>query len=96
MRTIVHGEGVDEALEAALERWPNAGEVWEAMTWLLARDPLIGKAITESGSARTYAIDGAESRGWPTLVVVYVWETERITITDAKYSEPKFQKAGRA
>jgi hypothetical protein len=96
VRTIIHGDGVDGALELVLEDWPLAGEVWEAITWLISRDPFIGTALTESGNIRAYALDGAVSRGWPTLVVMYIIEPQEVTVTDARYSQPKFAQAGRA
>lgn len=96
MRTIRTEWEVDEALNKALEKWPRADEVWEAMIWAIARDATVGTALSESGAVRSYTIQGAQSVGWPTLTVAYRIENSHVTFYEARFEDAKAPQAGRA
>lgn len=42
MRSIREEPDVQRAVDEACDRWERAQEAWDALTWVLARDPTIG------------------------------------------------------
>jgi hypothetical protein len=94
VKTLRHQPDVDLALREALEQWSRADEVWDAITWTIARDNSVGKPLSEAGNVRTYTIQGAISVGWPTLTIIYRVESERIVIEAAKFERPRHVQAG--
>jgi hypothetical protein len=97
VRTIRHQPAAADAYDAAFDQWERADEVWNAMEWTLARDPIAGVALTESGHVRSFIIQGARSVGWPTLTVIYTNDNEdQITIHEAIFEEAGTYKAGLA
>lgn len=94
MRTVRHERDADVALEAAKDKWSGTNAVCEALTWTLARDPLAGTPLSESGNVQAYTIQGARSANWPTLTAVYQTEGDVISIETAKFEEPKNIQSG--
>ena len=75
-------------------KWPRARDAWEALTWIVSRDPQEGKAVTESGRTRAITIEGARSIGFPTLTLVYEIQNPKIIIHDALFTDAKYAEAG--
>lgn len=97
MRTIRHEASASQAFDKALEKWPRAEEVWNAIEWTLARDPDAGTALNEAGTLRAYKIHGARSVGWPTLYVIYRLDgPEALVFEDAVFEEAGPYRAGHA
>ena len=96
MRGVRHEDDADAALRLALDRWERADEVWDAAIWNIARDPTIGIAVTESGNVRSLTIQGARSIGWPTLTVLYEFNSEMVIVHDALFKEAGAYKPGYA
>jgi hypothetical protein len=96
VRSIIEDSRVSRAIDDAKMRWPRAEDAWEAITWVIVRDPLIGIAVTESGNVRSFTFDGAKSIGLPTVTVVYETQHLVIVVQDALFQEPRFAQAGRA
>jgi hypothetical protein len=94
--SVIEDSRVSSAVDDAKMRWPRAEDAWEAVVWVLARDPLIGKAITESGRVRSFTFDGARSIGLPTVTVMYEFQHIVVVVRDALFKESKFTRAGRA
>ena len=96
MHSIVEDSRVSRAIDDAKMRWPRADDAWEAITWVIARDPFIGVAVTESGNVRSFTFDGAKSIGLPTVTILYEVQPTVIVVRDAVFQEPEFARAGRA
>jgi hypothetical protein len=87
---------VTERLAWACEKWPRAEQAWDAITWALARDPDIGRPLSESGDIRHVVWRGAKSIGMPEIAVTYRISTQFIEILDADFAEAKASQAGSA
>ena len=96
MYGIIEDSRVSRAVDDASLRWPRANDAWEAITWVIARDPLIGVAVTESGKVRSFTFDGAKSIGLPTVTVLYEIEPTVIVVRDAVFRDAEFTRPGRA
>src|SRR5690349_16400151 len=83
--TIREENAAQKALDAALERWDRARDAWEAITWVLARDPEVGEPVTESGTVRAYTIEGARSIGLPTITLLYEISIFQLIVHDARF-----------
>jgi hypothetical protein len=94
--TVVEQPRVSRAIDDAKDRWPRAHDAWETISWTLARDPQVGKSLTESGLTRSFTIEGARSIGMPTVTVLYAIARFEITVHDATFKEARFAQAGRA
>jgi hypothetical protein len=95
MRELREEARVGEALARACEKWPRAEDAWNALTWAIARDPKIGRPLTESGDLRNVISEGAASIGIPTISVTYSVSEPTIQILDAEFTEPRSTQAGR-
>ncbi len=91
MRTIREEAAARFALDAALERWSRAADAWEAVTWVVARDPEIGTPLL-----RAYTFDGVRSLDLPTVTVLYEVTEEVIVVHAARFVESRHRDAGRA
>lgn len=87
MLGVVEEWAVTIAVAKAESRWRRAKLAWEAITWIVARDPEVGVPITDSGKTRTLQLVGARSIDEPTVTVVYVIEDGRIVIHDARFED---------
>ena len=58
MRTIREEVAAQRAVDAACERWAGADEAWSVVTWVLARDPTVGRPLREGGNVRTSPCKG--------------------------------------
>lgn len=84
------------AFDDATERWAGTSDAWEAATWVILRDPEIGTAISEDGKLRSFTYDGTKSTKQPTITLLYEISVHEMIIRAAKFSEPKYVRAGRA
>jgi hypothetical protein len=96
VRTIREENAASTALDDVLDRWSRTTDAWEAITWIIARDLEIGTAVNESGSVRTYLLDGVRSIDLLTVTLLYEIADIEIIILDARFSEPRHQDFGRA
>lgn len=96
MHTVIEEPAVSEAVDDAHEKWARADDAWDAVKWVLARDPEVGDPVTESGRTRSFVLDGARSIGLPTVHVIYEMQNPYIIVHDAKFEEAKYGQAGRA
>lgn len=96
MRSVIEDSRVSRALDDAKRKWPRAGDAWDAVVWVIARDPTIGIPLTESGATRSFTFDGAKSIGMPTVTVLYEVQHIVIVVHDALFQEATFAQAGRA
>jgi len=85
------------AFAEAVQRWARADDAWKGVTWVLARDPVSdSKPLNETGKLRVFTSEGARSIGLPTLTVIYEYDTQYVTIRDARFSDAKASFSGRA
>jgi plasmid stabilization system protein ParE len=96
VRNVIEEERVRRAVDDALTRWPRAEDAWEAVTWVVARDPRAGTAETESGNTRSFTFEGARSIGMPSVTIIYEITEWAIIIHDALFTDSKHGQAGKA
>lgn len=85
------------ALDSAIDCWRDTERAWEAVEWAIARDPLVGLPLSESGKIRGFVYDGARSIGQPDIQVIYEIATRsEICVRSAQFSDAKASQAGRA
>lgn len=94
MLTLVHEPAVDLKLVKAEDRWDRAILVWELATYTLARDPEVGKVMTESGKTRSFTYPGAYSVGQPALTIVYEIAVTQIIVHDVMFEDAKNARIG--
>jgi len=95
VRDVAEEPEVQRAVDDACDRWPRAGEAWDALTWVLARDAEIGTSLNEDGNRRVITLEGARSIDLPTLNAVYRVELRRILVERVRFSDAKAHQAGR-
>jgi hypothetical protein len=96
VRSILEEPRVQRAVDEAEDKWPRARDSWEAVTWIVARDPKAGKPATESGRIRAFTFEGASSIGLPSVTVIYEITDEAIVVHDATFMDARHGPAGRA
>jgi hypothetical protein len=96
VRGVVESSRASRAVDDAKLRWPRADDAWEAVTWVLARDPEIGMPLRESGTSRAFTLDGAKSIGLPTVTVVYEFDPSTVVIHDALFEDAAYDRSGLA
>lgn len=94
MRTVVEQPGIAHVVDEARERWPRSDDAWNAVTWVVARDPEVGVALSESGRTRALTLNGARSIGLPSVTIVYVIGEQAITIEAAQFEDAPYGPAG--
>lgn len=86
---------VAEALAEACNKWPRTEDAWEAITWVLSKDPkLCGTPLNETGNLRVMIYAGAKSIGMPDIRLIYRISNPTIELLDAEFTEPKYAAAG--
>jgi hypothetical protein len=93
---VVLDSGVARDLEAACEKWSGTEIAWEAIEWVLCRDPEVGRALNESGSVRAFIYVGARAIQQPDIQVTYVVEQNEIVVKIAVFTDAQATYAGRA
>ena len=96
MLTVREDPNVSILVEQAKLQWDRADDVWEAITWVVAHDPEVGRPVTESGKTRSLTLEGARSANLPTITIVYEIENPYVTIHDVSFREPSAPHAGQA
>jgi hypothetical protein len=96
VRSVIEDSQVSRAVDDAKRQWSRADDAWNAIIWIIARDPEIGIAVTESGATRAFTFDGARSIDLPTVTVLYEITPMAVVIRDALFSDADFAQAGRA
>jgi hypothetical protein len=96
VRGVIEDSRASRAVDDAKLRWPRADDAWNAVTWVLARDPEIGMPLNESGTTRAFTLDGARSIGLPTVTVVYVFDPNTVVIRDVLFEEATYGQSGLA
>lgn len=93
---IIEGRDAEQAYNEAVDKWPKADYAWQTATFIVAREPTAGDPLNESGSVRTFTLEGARSIGMPTLVLIYRVEGDTVILEAARFSDAKYSTAGRA
>ena len=96
MFSVIEDSQVSRAIDDAKEKWTRTDDAWDAVVWILAREPNCGIPVTESGKTRAFTIDGARSIDMPTVTVLYELTPLGVVIRDAKFETAIFAQAGRA
>lgn len=94
MLSVREAPDVQIAVDDAKERWARADEAWEAVTWTLARDPTFGEPLNESGHTRAFTFVGAWAYEMPTIVVVYDFDKQYVTIRSVRFQDAQPGQVG--
>ena len=94
MRGLVEQPGVSEAVDKAGSKWKRAEDAWDAITWVVARDPKAGRPVTESGKTRELVFDGARSIDMPTIRLTYEIGNPEIILHEAIFEDAPYHQAG--
>jgi hypothetical protein len=89
-------ERARDSVDSAIDKWPDAERAWEAVEWVLARDPVVGVPLNEAGNIRGFVYDGARSIGQPDIDVIYEITPDEIIVRSAEFTDAKISQAGRA
>jgi len=95
MRSVVESAEVMAEVDDAKERWRRADDAWEAICWVLARDPTCGHPLTEGGRLRSLVFDGSWAHEMPTIQVLYEITEHEVIIQKVAFADAK-STAGRA
>ncbi len=95
MRDIVESTEVMQDVDEAKEKWARADDAWDAITWVLSKDPTKGEPLSEGGHVRAFAYEGSWAHEMPTINVVYEITKTRIIIHRVRFTEAT-ASAGRA
>lgn len=93
---LIEEEAARKALDDAELIWEGAYSAWEAATWVVIHDPLVGVKVTESGRTRAFTYEGARSIKQPTVTILYETRGDTTVIHDAIFKEAPYAQAGRA
>jgi hypothetical protein len=96
VRSVIEDSRVSRVIDDAKLKWQRADDAWDAISWIIAREPEIGRPITESGYTRSFTLDGAKSIELPTVTVLYEVTAMAVIVHDARFEDAKFTQAGRA
>jgi hypothetical protein len=95
IRTVVLDHTVREALDSACEQWDGTSIAWSAIEWTVARDPEVGRLITNKANVRELIYDGAKSIKHPDIYLVYEVMERQIIIKLAVFVDAQASYAGR-
>ena len=87
MRSVVESAEVMADVDEAKEKWARTNDAWEALSWVLSRDPTVGEPLTEGGHLRSLVFDGSWAHEMPTIYVLYEITEHEIIIQKARFSD---------
>jgi len=82
---------VSEYLDLYTEKHPRFEEAWNALKWLLARNPEPKGSVTKVGTARpyrAYVLAGDVFAGTPDLWVTYTYTADEVLILAVQAVDP--------
>ena len=94
MRGVIEDTDAHNAADDAFEKWARAEEAWDMLKWVLSRDPTKGDPLTEGGKVRSFTFPGAVAYDMPTIIVIYVFNDDLVTIKSAKFEHSKHSQVG--
>jgi hypothetical protein len=95
VRSVREDFEAQAAADDAFEKWARAQESWDAVKWVLARDPSIGIPLTEGSRLRAFTYVGGWAYEIPTIVVLYEVDAQFVTIKSARFQDAE-SPAGKA
>jgi hypothetical protein len=95
MRSVREDPEAATAADDAFLKWARAVEAWDAVKWVLARDPNVGVPLTEGSTLRAFTYVGGWAYEMPTIIVLYEVNAQYVTIKSAKF-ETAESPAGKA
>jgi hypothetical protein len=87
MRSVIESAEVMADVDEAKERWARTQDAWDALFWVLARDPTVGVPLTEGGHLRSLVFDGSWAHEMPSIHVLYEITEQEVTIHKAHFSD---------
>jgi hypothetical protein len=95
MRSVVESAEVMADVDEAKEKWARTEDAWDALLWVLARDPTKGEPLTEGGHLRFLVFDGSWAHEMPTIHVLYEITEHQVILQKVRFSDAP-TSAGRA
>lgn len=90
LRAIVEELDVSEHIDLLTENFPRFDEAWEALKWVLSRNPEPkGSAVkvgTDGRRYRAFVLAGDPMAGTPNIWVVYTHDDQRVLILGVQAS----------
>ncbi len=78
---LIEEPGITAALTSAADKFPRTWDAWQALTWVLARNPTIGFLLNDVPPPPRYLYkQAAMTAGVQTMTVVYSFNNSAITI----------------
>lgn len=95
-KTVVLDKSARETLDFVCEQWDGGEFAWLVIEWVLARDPFVGRRLTEKADLRAFEYLGAKSIKQPDLYVIYEVLEYEIVVKVIGYDEARSASAGHA
>jgi hypothetical protein len=95
MRSVREDTEASATADDAFLKWARAEEAWDAVKWVLARDPNVGIPLTEGSALRAFTYVGGWAYDMPTIIVLYQVDAQYVTKKSAKF-ETAESPAGKA
>ncbi len=95
LRQIVEALDVSEYVDLYTEKHPRFAEAWDALKWLLARNPEPKGSWLKSGATRryrAYVLASDQFAGTPELWVTYTYTDNEVVILAVQANEPPDEK----
>lgn len=86
-RTVIEEDAVSKAVEEAIERYPQAGDMFNALVWRIARDPRSGAELEDTGKW-IIKLPTVKGIGNPVLVATYTFDEDEVVVDWVKYYDP--------
>jgi hypothetical protein len=93
-RTIIQEQRATATLDAECARFSGLSEVYRGLEWRISRDPKAGYCIPGSDPA-TYVIRSKEWVNTPSLVLLYRFTDDEVTILAARIHPLQAKAAAR-
>ena len=93
---LIEEEAARLARDEAEQKWTRAGDAWDAIVWVVLRDPKAGTLVLESGNIRALTFQGARSINMPDVTIVYEVIGDETVVKEALFKESSNQFSGSA
>jgi hypothetical protein len=95
-KTVVLDELARQSVDYISEKWEGGELAWLVIEWVLARDHLVGRLLTDKADLRAFEYAGAKSIKQTDLSIIYEVLEHEIVVKVVGYDEAKAGSAGRA
>ncbi len=79
-RTVVEAAGITSLIDASIVKYPKFEDLWDAMKWILSRDPTCGYQIDKSDYFLIKSDPNNSHYGAPSIRVLYKFSNDDVSI----------------